>query len=153
MTDLFQRNRQLWSRLAEINPSTEFYDLTGFKAGKSSLTGPELDHPFLYMLDENTGDKFKYPYFHAAAPLDLESTGSYADRNFPVSLKSYEWSHSLSDVFNALLSIGMTIEFVHEFPYSVYNCFPLFEQESPGGWVVKNQATAMPLMFSIRGRL
>lgn len=105
------------------------------------------------MLDEHTGAKFKYPYFHATQPLVIDNTGSYDDRNFPVTLTSYEWSHSLSDMINALLSIGMRLEFVHEFPYSVYDCFPLFEQQSPGRWVVKDQASAMPLMFSIRGKL
>ena len=33
------------------------------------------------------------------------------------------WSHSLSEVINALLQAGLVLEFFHEFAFSPYNCF------------------------------
>ena len=33
------------------------------------------------------------------------------------------WTDSLSEMINALISVGLTIEEFKEFPYSPYNCF------------------------------
>ena len=107
-------------------------------------------HPFASALADD-GETVAYPYFHTPEPLRLEARGSYADPDAPFTHPAFEWTHSLADVVNALLGAGLTIEHVHEFPYSPYNCFPFVEEREPGRWVVRG-GRRLPLTFSIRAR-
>ena len=43
MVDYIQINRALWNRWTPINEASTFYDVDGFKAGKSSLNAIELE--------------------------------------------------------------------------------------------------------------
>ena len=107
-------------------------------------------HPILYMLDEEQGERLKYPYFHSEEPLLIEEKGSYADPEADFSHVSYFWAHSLSDVINSLISAGLPIEFIHEFPYSAYKCLPFLEKDAEGLWRMKGRRDSVPLMFSIK---
>jgi hypothetical protein len=54
-------------------------------------------------------------------------------------------------VINALVSAGLKIEFVHEFPYTLYDQFPgLMEKNKKGQYVLKNKSIQIPLLFSIK---
>jgi ubiquinone/menaquinone biosynthesis C-methylase UbiE len=106
-------------------------------------------HPVLFMLDEE-GKGLKYSYFHQSEPLEIDNENSYADQTTTFKHRSYEWNHSLSDVINALLKVGLGLEYVHEFPYSAYNCWPFLEELEDGKWVVKGYSTKLPMMFSIK---
>ena len=110
-------------------------------------------HPFNNVFDNerNTTDlKVGYPYFYSPEPLKWVSEGSYADKNAPVIITSYEWTHSLGDIINALISAGLKIEFLHEFPYCVYDHYPFMEKCEDGWWRLKDKEKNIPLMFSIR---
>jgi len=107
-------------------------------------------HPVLYMLDEERGDSLKYPYFHTPEPLLFQEKGSYADPQSDFLHPSYFWTHSLGDVINSLISAGLVIQFVHEFPYSVYKCFTFMEEDEDGLWRLKGRSRSIPLMFSIK---
>ncbi|WP_160133230.1 class I SAM-dependent methyltransferase [Halococcus salsus] len=39
-----ETNREMWDELASIHPETDFYDVSGFLAGESTLHEPERDH-------------------------------------------------------------------------------------------------------------
>ena len=82
----------------------------------------------------------KYPYFNTGEPLALPSTGSYADPDGSSgTFMEYSWCHSLADIVTALIDAGMTLEFVHEFPYSSYPQFPkLMEEREDGTWRLKD---------------
>lgn len=103
-------------------------------------------HPFAYLLDDD-GARVRHPYFHKADPDRFQEQGSYAEPQADFSHPAYFWNHSLSDILNALIGAGLQIEFVHEFPYSVHNCFPFVEEREPGTWWPKAE---VPLMFSLR---
>ena len=105
-------------------------------------------HPFAGVLGDD-GATLAHPYFHSAEPLRVQASGSYADPAAPFIHPSYEWTHSLADVVNALIAAGLTIEHLHEFLYSPYNCFPFVEEREPGTWVVKG-GRMLPLVFSVR---
>lgn len=111
-------------------------------------------HPFALVFDdrENLTDlRVAYPYFHAPEPLRCPVKGSYADRSATVSQTvAYEWVHSLSDILNALISAGLKIEFLHEFPYCTFQMLPFMEQSEDGHWRLKQN---LPLMFSLKARL
>ena len=51
---------------------------------------------------------------------------------------------------SALIDAGLSIEFLHEFPYSVYRQLPFMEEGSDGLWRLPPQRGEVPLMFSIR---
>ena len=108
-------------------------------------------HPFAYVFyDEQDATELRvhYPYFHAGEPLRFEP-GSYANPGAKVVHPSYDWTHSLGDVVNALIDAGLSIEFLHEFPYSVYRQLPFMEKGSDGLWRLPPQHGEVPLMFSI----
>lgn len=111
------------------------------------------NHPFNNVFDNErntTSLKVSYSYFYSSQPARWEPDGSYADRNAKITNPSYEWTHSLGDVINALISAGLRIEFLHEFPYCVYNHYPFMEQGNDGWWRLKGKKETIPLMFSLK---
>ncbi len=75
-------------------------------------------HPILNIFDNSnaaTGFRVAQSYFHKTEPVRWEPEGDYADKNAAVRNPSFEWTHSLSDIINALIGAGLKIEFVHEF--------------------------------------
>jgi len=83
--------------------------------------------------EDTTELKVTQSYFHTPELLKWEPKGSYADGNARVSHPSYEWTHSLGDVLNALICAGLRIEFLHEFPVVSYPAFP-FAEKDKAGW-------------------
>jgi SAM-dependent methyltransferase len=114
-------------------------------------------HPTAYMFDDSedaTELRIAYPYFGSREPLMLEVKGSYADREAQVEQKvTYEWAHGLGEIITALTTAGLRLEFLHEFPFSVYPMFPsLMELSEDGLWRLKDEELSVPLMFSVKAR-
>ena len=63
---------------------------------------------------------------------------------------TYEWSHSMGEVVNSLISAGMRIECLNEVPYSTYKALPYLVRRADGMWEYPHGAEKLPLMFSIR---
>jgi SAM-dependent methyltransferase len=261
MDDYLETNRKHWDELAGIHPTTEHYDVAGFKAGRDTLHTLEIDelgdvrgrsllhlqshfgldtlswarrgaivtgvdfsagaidtaralaaelgidarfvHSDIYSLPENLDGQFDivftsygtifwlpdlkrwaevvahflrpgglfyivdfhpmagvfekaddlaitYPYF-GGEPLMFEEDGSYADRSAPVqSRRTYSWAHPISETVTALLDAGLRLDFLHEFPYSVEQWYPLMKRNADGYWRLTKHDGSIPLMFSIR---
>ncbi len=128
-----------WGRLISkyLNPGGIFY-IVDF-------------HPFIWMLDDEF-KKLKYSYFFDEEPIAEETEGTYADKNAKIKLVEYGWNHSLSEVINSLIGNGLQIEFLHEFPHSVYNVFPNTIRGNDGFWRLKGMEDIIPMMFSIKAR-
>ncbi|TFF84008.1 class I SAM-dependent methyltransferase, partial [Candidatus Heimdallarchaeota archaeon] len=80
-------------------------------------------HPTASMFDNDheTELQLKYNYFHSAEPFEFVADGSYAESAEKMKpKKEYEWAHSFSDIINALLEAGLTLQFVHEYPFAVW---------------------------------
>lgn len=110
-------------------------------------------HPFAGMLDEGTGRKLAHPYFHDPNPLRSTGAGSYAVPSAPDRYECYEWQHGLADVVNAIIKSGLRLDFLHEFPFSTYGCWPFLEQTGPERWRIRGLSGDLPLMFSLRATL
>ncbi|WP_282016108.1 class I SAM-dependent methyltransferase [Marinifilum flexuosum] len=108
-------------------------------------------HPFIYTLNDDS--EITDSYFKSA-PLETIVEKSYTDKSeiSNKNLKHIEWHHSLSEVLNSLISNGLKIEFMNEFPYQVYNCFPNLTELSEGKWVSEKHGTKIPHMYSIKAR-
>lgn len=109
-------------------------------------------HPVLWTLEDVQQDiQFMYSYFHTETPLEFKVEGSYADRDAKVTQPVvYEWNHPISDILNALISVDLKIDFLHEFPYSNGPLLALMEQDNQGRWRLKKYDGMIPLMFSLR---
>ena len=112
-------------------------------------------HPVNNIFDnekDTKGLEAKYSYFHSTDPMKWESEGTYADRNAAISNPAFEWTHSMSDIINSLISAGLTIEFVHEFPYCFYGHYPFMGKDEKGWWHLRNVDAEIPLTFSLRAK-
>ncbi len=63
---------------------------------------------------------------------------------------TYEWSHSFSDVLQALIGAGLRIDEVREFDRCSYQALPIMKEVEKGWWKLPKEAGSLPLMFSIR---
>ncbi len=105
-------------------------------------------HPFTNILSHDF--KLFYKYFKKG-PYTDDSDGTYTDWDAQVKGLTYEWSYTMADVINSLIDEGLKIEFVHEFPFSMYDQFPGFmEQNEKKQWVLKNKKIQIPLLFSLK---
>lgn len=105
-------------------------------------------HPFTGILSHDF--KLFYKYFEKGPFVD-DSSGTYTDWNAQVKGKTYEWFHTMGDVVSSLVEAGLKIEFVHEFPYTMYDQFPGFmSKNQKGQYVLKNKKIQIPLLFSLK---
>lgn len=110
-------------------------------------------HPFTNILSYDF--KIAYDYFDKGPFLDDDS-GTYTDWNKKVdgvTGMTYEWNYTLADIVNVLLENKLNIEFLHEFPYTMYDQFPGYMRKNKKGqYVFKDKTIQIPLLFSIRAR-
>ncbi len=111
-------------------------------------------HPFSMIFDNETKDiqdlQVYYNYFHDPKPMEFIADGSYALDNKIEPKKEYEWAHSMSDVINSLIEAGLRIEYLYEYPFTVWKQFPFVERGSDGFFHLKNQKAEIPLLFTLK---
>jgi SAM-dependent methyltransferase len=110
-------------------------------------------HPFAQIFDEEArGFSIKYPYFHEG-PFTGIVDRSYAGAAEQIEpSESYEWDHPLGEVITALIQAGLQIEFVHEFPYSVYQQLADLKETDEHTFIFDEKEALFPLMYSIRAK-
>lgn len=91
-----------------------------------------------------------YCYFHSSEP-DVEEEGTYTENGSDNISKIATWAHTLSDVANALINVGIQIDRINEFPFSPCNCFDGLEERQAGRYYVANTKHEIPLVYSILG--
>jgi SAM-dependent methyltransferase len=113
-------------------------------------------HPFAYVF-ENRDDpedrelRLTYRYFNTGEPLRFETKGTYAEPDAEFEGVEYGWTHSMSDIINALLWVGLRIEYLHEFPFTVdKSMFAGLEKGEDGYYRLTGQKAEIPLLFSIK---
>ena len=110
-------------------------------------------HPFMWIFDEKSTDlKIQYPYF-SKEPIKDESEGTYAEKSAKLVHKiNYGWNHTFSEIFNSLISAGLTINFLHEHPFCAWECFPDMEEGEDRYLRFKDpvKRDLIPLMYSLK---
>lgn len=108
-------------------------------------------HPFTNILSYDF--VLSYKYFHHGPFVD-NSSGTYTDwDNGKIKGKTYEWCYTMSDIINSLIREGLKIEFLHEFPFTMYDQFPGFmEKNEMGQYILKNKKIQIPLLFSLKAK-
>jgi hypothetical protein len=112
------------------------------------------DHPTFRMFTTAGEAKIELanPYFFSETPERVETVRSYAADTPGETAPFYIWNHSLGEVVNALINAGLTLEFLHEFPYAARAKFPFMEQGSDGWWRLPVQYPQIPFLFSLQAR-
>lgn len=107
-------------------------------------------HPFTNILSYDMS--LQYDYFDKGPFLD-DADGSYTDWKDATKGATYEWSYTISDIVTMLIENGLKIQFIHEFPYTMYNQFPgLMKKNKSGQFVLKNTTYQIPLLFSLKAK-
>lgn len=105
-------------------------------------------HPVVWMFDNNF-EKIIYSY-NKSSVIEEEESGTYADTAAAINTTSFTWNHGLGEVLTALISHGLKIEFLHEFPFSPYNCFQNTVKGADGNFRIKNLENLIPMMYSVK---
>ncbi|WP_125560575.1 class I SAM-dependent methyltransferase [Pseudoalteromonas rubra] len=90
-----------------------------------------------------------YAYFPHGAP-DIEEEGTYTENCDGTKATTVTWTHSVSDVVNALIGAGLNIESFIEHPYSPYDCFEGLEFVPELGYQKLHQGQQVPMLYSIK---
>ncbi|MCX6832412.1 MAG: class I SAM-dependent methyltransferase [candidate division Zixibacteria bacterium] len=110
-------------------------------------------HPFLYVFENErtTPDlRVRFSYFPSTEPTRWEPEGCYADKDAQVTHPSYEWTHSLGEIIDALIGAGLRIDYLHEFPFMVEDHFPFLQKSADGWWRLPGDQDTIPLTFSLK---
>ena len=115
------------------------------------------DHPCMRIFSSDGMNPLRplNSYFHSPEPSKIEARGSYAAqaRDDTPLQEAYIWNHSLGEIITALISAGLTIEFLHEFPFAMRQKFPMMVQDQEGLWRMPRELDGtIPFLFSLRAR-
>lgn len=104
-------------------------------------------HPVIWMYD-NDFQYVQYNYFKDE-PIVETLSGTYADKDAPITTETISWNHSLSEIFEALLKHGLKIAHFGEYNYSPYNCLNGMEEFEKGKFRIKAFGNKVPILYSI----
>jgi SAM-dependent methyltransferase len=113
-------------------------------------------HPVAQVMDDvnATAPIPRYPYFPSPEPLAFPVQGSYADPDARVEQEvEYGWAHSLGEIVTVLAQAGLRIEFLHEFPFTVFRAMPYLRQSDDDArtWRLPEPYDGkLPLLFSLK---
>ena len=104
-------------------------------------------HPVVWMFDDSF-QTFAYSYFNRG-PIVEQITGTYADREAPVSYESVGWVHPIADILQSLMDAGLQLKQFREWDYSPYGCFAAAQEEEPGCYRIKHLSGKIPMIYGI----
>lgn len=104
-------------------------------------------HPVVWMFDDDFRE-VGYNYFNSGAIIESES-GTYADRDAPITQEYVCWNHSMGEVVNSLIKSGLQLRHLEEYDYSPYNCFRHTLECAPGKFRISHLGDKIPMVFSI----
>ncbi|MBD3404740.1 MAG: methyltransferase domain-containing protein [Candidatus Lokiarchaeota archaeon] len=112
-------------------------------------------HRFMWIFNwegEET-PKISHSYFHDPTPLSYTTEGSYAESDKKCEQKEgHEWAHTMSDVINALIGVGLEIQYIHEFPKAPFKNYPFLKKTEDGYYRYNHPTIELPLTFSIMAK-
>lgn len=109
-------------------------------------------HPLAWMLkqDDVTDFEFEFGYFNSGKIFEFSEDGSYADGAENLTHRdTREWHHQLGEIVNALISEGLDVESIGEYPMLAWQMLPFMEKGDDGWWRVPDEFPQFPLMLSV----
>ena len=96
----------------------------------------------------------RYDYFPSPEPTAFAVHGSYADPDAKVEQEvEYGWSHSMGEIVSVLAQAGLRIEFLHEFPFTMFRAMPYLRESDDDArtWRLREPYDGkLPLLFSLK---
>jgi SAM-dependent methyltransferase len=112
-------------------------------------------HPILNALDYDRDDGLlvlNQPYFASDDPIRYDHGTTYADGDVRLeNVTTYEWTHSLSEIIQALLAAGLVITAFAEGKTIPWKALPTLIS-TPEGYILPDHPERVPLEFSIVAR-
>ena len=106
-------------------------------------------HPFLDLLDCQDNElKITGQYFYDPIPEKCISTRSYIGSGQLSNPTSYQWSHNIGNIIEAVVTSGLIIEHFGEYPYIHYQRYP-FLIEREGKYHLPENMPRIPMLFSL----
>lgn len=113
-------------------------------------------HPTAWMLAPDADGNLKLAFDYETAadrPLPVEVVANYNLSKRPLANRqTYEWSHSLSSILNALIGAGLTIEHIGEHEALQWGIGDGMTQGSDHLWRLPPGHVRVPLALTIRAR-
>lgn len=113
-------------------------------------------HPLSYCIDagDDDGPRVRRSYFSDGkpefCPPDEEGDHDYHAANTPVGRATYEWTHTLSDIVNAVAGAALTIRRLGEHPELCYRLFPQMTKDEDGLFRLPAEQALYPMLFSLK---
>ncbi len=110
-------------------------------------------HQVAWVLSEDAPIRIAYSYWERPEPLTFPVEGSYADTSAHVSTPlEHSWSHGMSEIVQALLDAGLTIELFREYPWCDWD-LGFCVQRDDGRWYLPEDVQGeLPLFYALRAR-
>jgi SAM-dependent methyltransferase len=105
-------------------------------------------HPIIETLHD---ERFEVvdPYFQPEGQR-WETPGSYVDAEAETEHNStWEWTHPISEVVTAVIEAGLQLEFLHEYPITLWQRFPFLERHGDGTFHVPADRPSVPMIYSL----
>ncbi len=112
-------------------------------------------HPMLWAMDDDlTADgrpQLRYPYFETNDPMVFDFDDTYVDTDEKIAAtRTYEWNHSISEIFNAVTRHGMNITLFEEHRTLEWKMFEHMVDVGNGRYELPPEQRDMcPLMYSL----
>ena len=107
----------------------------------------------LYTLDETSDHlSVRYRYFSNGRAQTWNDEGTYSGDGKVANTRTYEWPHSLSEIVNALIDAGLTIQRLDEGKTLPWRFSPRMEQTSEGWVWPEAERDLVPCTFTIVAR-
>jgi SAM-dependent methyltransferase len=106
-------------------------------------------HPIVWMFDYlQTPPTLRYAY-HQDEVIYEEYEGTYAeDGKTKMTSKEYAWNHGFSEVINALIGAGLTIEYLNEHDASPYDVLPNLVKNKEG--LYETETKLYPMIYELK---
>jgi SAM-dependent methyltransferase len=106
-------------------------------------------HPFSVVLGEE--DLTVTDSYFDEGPVLSDEPGSYAAPGATtVNDRSATWNHGIGSVITALAQAGLTIEFLHEHPFTLRARWPFLERRADRTFHMPAGRPAVPLLYSVK---
>lgn len=108
-------------------------------------------HPFTWPFAETPEPELRYSYFGDIESDDAE--GSYTDRTLKTEHnRVFEHNWAIGPVITAVINAGLTIELVGEHAIGMEQRWPFMVRDKDGFWVMPNDRSSIPQLWSVRAR-
>lgn len=128
-----------WAKIIAdaLEPGGTFYIIDGHPAGD------------MFVADSAGRLGVEYGYFNTG-PARYENEHSYVESHEPLtSPTTYQWEHSLGEIVTALAEAGLKIQFLHEFPFAMYQRISTMQADADGWWRLPDDKIEIPFLFSL----